>query len=40
MTDDEPNHPYSDICQLFWPVVSLFAGIAIGGGLVLLYLTH
>lgn len=39
MTEDETNHPY-DLLQLFWPVVSLFAGIAIGGGLVLLYLTH
>lgn len=40
MTEDEPNHPYSDMAELFWPVVSLFLGIAIGGGLVMLYLTH
>ncbi len=39
MTEDT-NHPYDAICQLFWPVVSLFLGIAIGGGLVLIYLTH
>ncbi len=40
MPEDDPNHPYSDMAELFWPVVFLLFGIGIGGCLVLLYLTH
>ena len=39
MTEDETNHPY-DAVDLFRPAIYTLLGIAIGGGLVLLYLTY
>lgn len=38
MTDS--NEPYDSISQLFWPVVFILLGAAIGGCLVMLYLSN